>query len=87
MQTNFDAASRELMDVRAEKNDLERRNREASELLQAVDQDVNQLATRIGRLEQSKESKLNNVRHVKGQDFENSGTNLSILAEVESAKS
>jgi hypothetical protein len=75
------------MDVRAEKNDLERRVRETAELLQGVDQDVTQLATRMGRLEQSKDSKLNNVRHVKGQDFENSGVNLSILAEVESAKS
>jgi hypothetical protein len=32
MQTNFDAASRELMDVRAEKNDLERRGRDAVEV-------------------------------------------------------
>lgn len=40
MQTNFDAASRELMDVRAEKNDLERRVRETAEMLQGVEQDV-----------------------------------------------
>lgn len=37
MQTNFDAASRELMDVRAEKNDIDRRVRETAELLQGVD--------------------------------------------------
>ena len=40
MQTNFDAASRELMDVRAEKNDLERRGRDAVEVTQAVYQDI-----------------------------------------------
>jgi hypothetical protein len=33
MQTNFEAASRELMDARNEKNDLERRNRDAVEVI------------------------------------------------------
>ena len=41
----------------------------------------------MDRLVQSKDSYLNNVRAVKGPDFDNSGTNLSILAEIESAKS
>jgi hypothetical protein len=56
-------------------------------MMQAVNQDVNQIGSRIDRLVQSKDSKLNNVRHVKGQDFDRSGTNLSILAEIEAQKS
>ena len=41
----------------------------------------------MDRFIQSKDSKLNNVRTVKGQDFDRSGANLAILAEVESTKS
>ncbi|MCR2415339.1 hypothetical protein NSP64_23290 [Salmonella enterica] len=41
----------------------------------------------MARLEQSKESKLNNVKHVKGQDFVNSTDHKIIEAEIESAKS
>lgn len=83
MQTNYDAASRELMDVNSEKNEIERRRMETQQMMQAVNQDVNQIATKLDRIVQSKDSKLNNVRHVKGQDFDRSGTNLSILAEIE----
>jgi len=52
-----------------------------------VDQDLNQLGSRIGRLVQSKDSKLNNARAVRGEAFDNSAQNLAIMAEIESAKS
>ena len=41
----------------------------------------------MDRLIGSKDSKLNNVRHVRGEEFDRSNENLAILAEVESTKS
>ena len=52
-----------------------------------MEQDINQLGSKIDRLISSKDSKLNNVRHAKGGQFDDSHENLAILAEVESAKS
>lgn len=87
MQTNFDAASRELMDVKAEKNEAQKESQQIGQSHEAVDQDLNQLGSRIGRLVQSKDSKLNNARAVRGEAFDNSAQNLAIMAEIESAKS
>ena len=86
-QSTFDGASRELMEAKAEKNDIERAYAETQQMLQAVGADVGQIGGKMDRFIQSKDSKLNNVRAVKGQDFDRSGANLAILAEVESTKS
>lgn len=40
----------------------------------------------LERAEQSKESKLNNVRSVRGEGFDESPENLMVLAEVEREK-
>lgn len=42
------------------------------------------MQNRLERAEQSKESKLNNVRAVRGENFDESPENLMVLAEVES---
>lgn len=44
------------------------------------------MAGRLERAEQSKESKLNNVRSVVGDGFDESPQNLMVLAEIESQK-
>ena len=44
------------------------------------------MSNKIGRAEQSKESKLNNVRAVRGDGFDDSPENLMVLAEIESQK-
>lgn len=41
MQTNYDAASRELMDVKNEKNEVERHSQETHQMLEAVAMDIN----------------------------------------------
>jgi len=75
------------MDVRAEKNDIDRRTQEISQGVQSVDQDLNSMDNRIERLNQSKDTKLDNVRTVKGEGFDESPEHMAILAEIESTKS
>ena len=41
----------------------------------------------MDRLNQSKDSRLNNVRTVKGDGFDESPEHMAVLAEVESTKS
>ena len=45
------------------------------------------MAGKLERAEQSKESKLNNCRQVRGEGFDESPEHLMVLAEVESQKS
>lgn len=47
---------------------------------------MQQVAQGLERAEQSKESKLNNCRAVRGEGFDESPENLMVLAEIESQK-
>ena len=44
------------------------------------------MSQRLDRAEQSKESKLNNCRSVRGDGFDESPENLMVLAEMENQK-
>lgn len=74
------------MQIRNEKNDLERKGQEIQQTGENVEREVNDLSNKIQRAAQSRESKLNNVKAVRGQDFEQSATYMQILAEVEQTK-
>lgn len=86
LEQNFKTASLELIEIRNMRQDFDRR---ANDLNQAADQatkEVEDMKTRLERAEQSKESKLNNVRSVMGEGFDESPQNLMVLAEIESQK-
>lgn len=51
-----------------------------------LDKDMAEQMDKIQRAQKSFSSKLNNVRVVRGPDFENTKENYEILAEVESLK-
>lgn len=51
-----------------------------------LDKDIAEQMDKIQRASKSLQSKLNNVRAVKGQGFENSRENIEILTEVEALK-
>lgn len=86
LQQNFEGASREIMQIRNEKNDLERRGGEVQGAAEQAEKELEDMSTNIQRLAQSRDSKLNNVKAVRGQDFEQSATYMQILAEIEQAK-
>lgn len=58
------------MQVRNEKNELERRGQEVAQTNEQADKELNDMNTKIQRSVNSKESKLNNVKAVRGADFE-----------------
>lgn len=70
LQQTFESASREIMQVRNEKNELERRGQEVAQTNEQADKELNDMNTKIQRSVNSKESKLNNVKAVRGADFE-----------------
>jgi hypothetical protein len=51
-----------------------------------LDKDMAEQMDKIQRAQKTFSSKLNNVRTVRGPDFENTKENYEILAEVESLK-
>ena len=83
LQSNFETASRELNEIRAEKNELDANNNEIQANRQRTEQEAQDAAQKLQRAQQSQEAKLNNVRAVKGAQFDQSPENLMILAEAE----
>jgi hypothetical protein len=71
------------MQVRSEKNDLERRANEVQQQGAKTENDLQEYSAKLQRANQSKDSKLNNVRAVRGQNFDQTPTYFQILTEVE----
>lgn len=86
LQSNFDAASRELMEIRGEKNDIDRKIQDVDRTKEATKNENEMMKNRLDRSERNKDSKLNNVRAVVGPQFDESGTHIEILADVENKK-
>lgn len=74
------------MQIRNEKNDLERRGQDVQQTAERAEKELQDMNAKIARSISSKDSRLNNVKQVRGQDFEQSGTYMQILAEVEQSK-
>ena len=75
-----------MNEIRAEKNDIEGNNNEVGQYRQRLAAETQEAAGKLGRAEQAKDAKANNVRNVKGDGFDNSPENLMILAEIENTK-
>merc|ERR1711957_213207 len=86
MQSNFDGASRELMEIRNERNFAERGYNEAAQINENINRDLGDADQKIDRVARARDTKLNNVRAVKGETFDDSHENLEILAQNERAK-
>ena len=85
LQQNFESASREIMTIRNEKQELERKGGEVQQVAERAEQELHDMQGKIERAAQSKDAKLNNVK-VAVPDFENSGTFMQIMAELEQTK-
>ena len=59
------------MNIRNEKNELERRGNDVQAAAQSAEQELNDMQARVQRAAQSRDAKFNNVKAVMG-DFENS---------------
>ena len=81
MQSNFDGASRELMEQRNERNMAERGYGEAVQINENIGKELQDADHKLDRLARARDSKLNNVRAVKGEGFEESHEYLEIMAQ------
>jgi hypothetical protein len=69
MQSNFDGASRELMEIRNERNNAERGYNEAVQINENINRELGDAEQKIERVARTRTTKLNNVIAVKGEDF------------------
>lgn len=58
------------MQIRNEKNDLERRGGEVQGAAEQAEKELDDISANIQRVAQSRDAKLNNVKAVRGADFE-----------------
>ena len=86
LEQHFKTASLELIEIRNQKNEFDRELQDHAGLHQQLDSELQAVAQSLDRANQSKESRLNNVRAVRGEQFDDSPENLIVLAEVESQK-
>ncbi len=86
LEQNFKTASLELIDIRNSKQEIEREFNDIAAMHQQLDGETQAIGQGLERAEQSKEAKLNNVRSVRQDGFDESPENLMVLAEVESQK-
>ena len=85
-EQNFKSASLELVQIRNQKTEGEREDGEVAQVHQQADQELQAIVQGLDRANQSKESRLNNARAVRGQGFDESPENLAVLFEVEREK-
>jgi len=83
LEQNFKTASLELVQIRNGKQEIDREHDDAVQMHQQADQELQVLSQGLARVQESKESKLNNVRAVAGEGFDESPENLTVLYEVE----
>ena len=74
------------MEIRAEKNEIDRRDQDVNGQSQQIEQDISDLTNKCQRAQQSRDSKFNNVKAVKGTDFEEQPAFSQIMCEVENTK-
>ena len=87
LEQNFRTASLELVDIRNQRQDIDRETNEMNQIIGQADQELQQVAARQERTEQKREANHNNVRAVRGDGFDESADNMMVLAECEREKS
>lgn len=86
LQKDYDEDARRLMEIKTTQQQLHKRADEQSVQRDRLDKELGEQADKINRAQKTFQAKLNNVRAVKGPDFENTKENYEILAEVEQIK-
>ena len=86
LEANFKSASLELIEIRNQNQEIEREKNNHNQVQAQLENQIYGEQSKFERAEQSKESKLNNVRAVRGDQFDESPENLMVLAEAESQK-
>lgn len=86
LQKDYDEDARRLMEIKTTQQQLHKRADEQNVQRDRLEKDLGEQADKINRAQKTFQAKLNNVRAVKGPDFENTKENYEILAEVEQIK-
>ena len=86
LEQNFKTASMELVDIRQRRQEYDRGMNDEAQNHEQIINELNEVGGNLEQDEQSRDAKLNNVRNVRGEQFDESPENLMILAEIESQK-
>lgn len=86
LQKDYDDDARQLMEIRNKQQQHQKQN-EATQMEQdRFNKDINTAMQKINRVNQQFESSYNNVKQVKGEDFDNTTDNIEVMAHVEGQK-
>ena len=86
LQKDYDEDARRLMEIKTQQQKLHKQADDQSMMRDRLDKDMAEQMDKIQRAQKTFSSKLNNVRTVRGPDFENTKENYESLAEIESLK-
>ena len=74
------------MEFKTKQQSLAKQSDEISNGREKLERDLQDQTDKINRAQKTFQSKLNNVKSVKGQGFENSKENVEILVQMEQEK-
>lgn len=86
LQKDYDEDARRLMEIKSKQQQLHKQADDQSMTRERLDKELAEQVDKIQRAQKSFSAKLNNVRAVRGAEFENTKENYEILAEVEQLK-
>lgn len=85
LQKDYDEDARRLMEIKTKQQQVSKQVDDMSIVRERMDREIADQIEKIQRAQKTFQSKLNNVKSVKG-DFENTKENFEILTEIESLK-
>ena len=86
LQKDYDEDARRLMEIKTKQQQLSKQSDEMNNQRDRIEKEIGEQMEKVSRAQKSLQAKLNNVRSVRGQDFENTKENFEILTEVEQVK-
>ena len=86
LQKDYDEDARRLMEIKTKQQQLQKQSDDMNNQRDRIEKEIGDQMEKVSRAQKSLQAKLNNVRSVRGQDFENTKENFEILTEVEQLK-
>jgi len=86
LQKDYDEDARRLMEIKTKQQQLQKQSDDMNNQRDRIEKEIGDQMEKVSRAQKSLQAKLNNVRSVRGQDFENTKENFEILTEVEQVK-
>jgi hypothetical protein len=74
------------MEIKTKQQQLQKQSDDMNNQRDRIEKEIGDQMEKVSRAQKSLQAKLNNVRSVRGQDFENTKENFEILTEVEQVK-